>query len=397
VGHLRVVHVVTHPVTARAFLVGQLAAMRDEGFDVTVVASPGSELGAVGSREGVATIPVPMTRSISPAADAVALVRLIRVLRRCRPHLVNAGTPKAGLLGMIAARVARVPVRVYTLRGLRLETAAGAARRILAATERVAAACSHRTVCVSESLRRRWLELRLGRAEKAVVLASGSSNGIDVERFRPRSRTEATELRSRLGLKPDAPVMGFVGRFTRDKGVSEVLAAFDSVVTRLPGTRLLMLGEFEDGDAVGPAVHRRLETDPRIVHLGFVGDTAEYYAAMDVLAFPSHREGFPNAPLEAAASGVPVAGFAATGTVDAVVDGVTGLLVPIGDTAGLADACFAYLCMPAQRARHGEAARQRAVREFRQEIVWGRWVELYRRLLAERGIAPVRSTAAGTG
>jgi len=393
---VRLVHVVTHPVTARALLAGQLKATRDGGFDVTVVSSPGRDLATVASREGVATVPVAMQREISPVADTVALARLIALFRRNKPHVVNAGTPKAGLLGMVAARVARVPVRVYTLRGLRLETTRGVARRTLAATERVAAGCSNRTVCVSDSLRRRWLELKLGESAKTIVLGSGSSNGVDVERFRSRSRSEAAVVRSRLGIGAGAPVIGFVGRFTRDKGVGELLAALDVIVSRFPEARVLMLGDFEKGDPVPTEVRRRLESDPRVVRPGFVGDTAEYYAAMDVLAFPSHREGFPNAPLEAAASAVPVVGFAATGTVDAVVDGVTGSLVPIGDVRGLADACSAYLANPDLRARHGVAGRERAVREFRQELVWQRWIDFYRALLAERGIAPPAG-AAGTG
>lgn len=389
----RLVFAVTSALTVSRLLRGQLQALSDGGFAVSVIASPEPGVALSEHRGGFATRAVEMRRQPSPLHDVMSAWKIAAVLRREQPQVVNGSTPKAGLLVMIAARLRRVPVRIYTLRGLRLETTTGVTRRVLLAMERMAAGSAHRVVCVSESLRRRWVELGLGPEEKATVLGAGSSNGVDSERFRPRGADERSAARSCLGMDREAPVIGFVGRFTRDKGVRELLAAFDSVVARFPGARLLLLGDFEDGDPVAPDVRRRLESDSRVIRPGFVADTAEYYAAMDVLAFPSYREGFPNAPLEAAASGVPVAGFAATGTVDAVVDGVTGTLVPVGDTQGLAAACAAYLELPDLRARHGAAGRERAVREFRQELVWQRWVAFYRELLAEKGIAPPEAGA----
>jgi glycosyltransferase involved in cell wall biosynthesis len=392
-GPLRLVYVVTHPITAHVLLAGQLEGMRGEGFDVTVVSSPGAELGAVGSREGVATVSVPMARAINPVADAVALARLLRVFRARRPDLVNAGTPKAGLLGMIAARITRVPVRIYTLRGLRLETTTGATRSVLAATEWVAAACAHRVVCVSASVRARMIDLGLARAAKSLVLGPGSSNGVDTQRFRPAEPAERAQARSALGLPPDACVVGFVGRFTRDKGIEDLLGAFTRVVVPAVGSaRLLLIGDFEEGDAVPAAVRERLRDTPGVHFAGFVSDTAPCYRAMDVLAFPSYREGFPNAPLEAAASGLPIIGYAATGTVDAVVDGVTGTLVPVGDADALGAALRDTLGDYALRAAHGHAGRKRVVREFRREVVWARWAAFYREMFVRRGLVPDLAT-----
>jgi glycosyltransferase involved in cell wall biosynthesis len=360
-----------------------------------VGAAPGPDLEEVARAEGVAVHAIPFERQIHPLQDARALAAIVRLLRCLRPHVVNAGTPQAGLLGMLAARWAGVPLRIYTLRGLRLETARGARRALLAAAERRAAGSAHLVVSVSASLARRAAELRLLPGRELAVLGHGSSNGVDCERFRPvTDGAEARGFRWALSIPDGAPVVGFVGRFTRDKGIVDLADSFFGPLSeRFPEVRLLLLGDFEEGDPVPPEVRSRLTRSPRVVRMGFVDDTSPYYALMDVLAFPSYREGFPNAPLEAAASGVPVAGYAATGTVDAVESGHTGTLVPVGARADLADALRRYLEDPALRSAQGAAGRERAVAYFARERVWRDWLEIYSRMLAERGLPTPNPTA----
>ncbi|MEM7049131.1 MAG: glycosyltransferase family 4 protein [Acidobacteriota bacterium] len=381
------VFVVTHGVTARFLMLDLLLYLARQGHDVRVFAAGGHDLDAVAAA-GIAVTAVPLQREIRPLADLRALFRLYRELRRIRPALVNAGTPKAGLLAMIAAWLLRVPRRLYTLRGLRLETARGAKRLLLTTTERVAAACAQRVVCVSASLRQRAIDLRLVAAERATVLADGSSKGVDLERFRPANENDLGEpgtgekdpalrrWRDKLGLTDDEPVIGFVGRFVRDKGIEDLLAAFDEqVLPRHPRARLLLVGDFEDGDPVSPATRQRIESGAALLRPGFVDDSAPLYRLMTLLAFPSYREGFPNAPLEAAASGLPVVGFRATGVVDAVAEGETGLLVDIGDRHGLGEGLAALLDDPARARRLGQAGRRRAEERFSQERLWRAWAE----------------------
>src|ERR1019366_1873406 len=209
--------------------------------------------------------------------------------------------------------------------------ATGLKRALLWATEWVACACSHRVVCISPSLRARAIGLNLVSPGKATVLVNGSG-GVDAKRFTTASRNspETENLRQRLGIPPGAAVVGFVGRFVKDKGIRQLVESFQQLRGTFPDLRLLLVGDFEQGDPVEPEVRRYIESEAAIVRPGFVSDTAPYYPLMDVLAFPTHREGFGMVSIEAQASGVPVVATAATGAVDSVVDGETGFLVPVG-------------------------------------------------------------------
>jgi lipopolysaccharide/colanic/teichoic acid biosynthesis glycosyltransferase/glycosyltransferase involved in cell wall biosynthesis len=378
---LHLVLIVTVPVST-IFFRGQVSQLRKAGFRVTFICSPGQQSTAI-EPEGGEFIGVPMEREISPFKDLISLWRLWRVLRRIRPDITNVGTPKAGLLGGLAARLAGIPNRIYTLHGLRLETTYGARRWLLTQMERIACWNAQYVRCVSASVRDRAIQLKLVNSAKAYVLGAGSANGIDVEQFRrtPERMAEAAELRRTLGIPEWARVIGFVGRFTRDKGIAELYKAFIRVKQRFPDVHLLLLGDFEEGDPVNAEVRRGLETEPGVILAGMVSDTPKYYAAMDVLALPTHREGFGLASIEAQATGLPVVTTRVTGAVDSVVDGVTGLLVAVQDEAALADALCALLEDPARMKHMGQTAAEWVSDRFDREMVWEELIKDYRRIL----------------
>ncbi|HLY08237.1 MAG TPA: sugar transferase [Planctomycetota bacterium] len=387
------VHVTTVPQTLH-FLRGQIGYMKARGFRVVAVSSPGPVLEELGRSEGIEVHGVPMPRRITPFGDLVALVRLVRLFRTLQPDLVHAHTPKGGLLGMLAARLSGVRRRIYTLHGLPMETAAGVKRSLLRLAERLSCALASRVTAVSESLRRKAAALGVCRSDRISVLGSGTVNGVDAERrFSPSQIPQLRVVRARraLGIPTELRIVGYVGRVVRDKGLEELLEAWKDLREDFRDLHLVVVGPDEPQDPLSPEASRLLHEDPRIRRTGPVDSMPELYAMMDVVVLPSHREGFPQVPLEAAAMQRPVVATAVTGCVDAVVDGETGTLVPPGDSQALGRALRAYLHDPALRARHGRSARARVLREYRPERLWLHTGWAYEDLLGYRLRGPGRA------
>jgi glycosyltransferase involved in cell wall biosynthesis len=300
-----------------------------------------------------------MQRGIAPLADLRSLLALLQLLQRVRPVITDFSTPKAGLLGNLAAWMLRVPHRVYTLRGLKMESVRGLKRAVLLCCERLSARCAHVVLCNSESLRIR---------------------GVDTERFAPGS----SSIRSDMGIPAREIVLGFVGRLTTDKGLPELLEAFETILRAEPAAWLLLVGWFDAAeDALDPRWRSWIGKHPRIRHTGYVEDTAPYYRAMDLLILPTHREGFPNVALEAAASGLAVITTESTGARDAVLAEVTGLLIPAGNPEAIAESALSLIRNGEKRRSMGAAGRAWVVEKFSNERVLGLAVEFYRGLARE--------------
>lgn len=392
-----VVHVTTVPISLLTHLSGQVGFVQRSGFAIHVISSPGPELDAFAERERIPVHAIPMLRAITPLRDLVALWRLWRTLRRIRPEIVHSHTPKGGLLGMIAATLARTPVRVYHLRGSPFVTATGIRRQLLRMGELASCSLAHRVFAVSRSLRDVAIDEGLCSAEKVAVLAGGSGNGVDPEQFHPSSEHERLAARAACGIPADDLVVGFVGRLTRDKGICELERAWRGVREAEPRARLLLVGGNEAHDAQSREAIAAFRADPRVHLTGLVAGAARLYAAVDVVVLPTYREGFPNVALEAAAVALPIVATSVPGCVEAVEDGVTGLLVPVRDAESLERALRRYLSDPALRADHGQAGRRRAVALFRGEVIWEALVAEYRRLmLASPPATPTTSASEGS-
>ncbi|QIK71385.1 glycosyltransferase family 4 protein [Propioniciclava coleopterorum] len=388
-----VVYATTIGFSAFTLLRGQLAWLREQGWDVTLVASPDDLAQAAARREGVAFHPLAMRRDPAPVADLAALAAWVRFLAAARPAVVNVGTPKAGLLGILAAWLTGVPRRVYLVRGLRLEGASGPLAAALACAERLCGLLATDVVAVSPSLGRELLRRRLVSPGKLWTIGDGSSNGIDVAAVQARiAGVDRDALRRELGLRPDDFVVGFVGRVTRDKGIHTLLDAFASAELT-PRARLLVVGPTEEeGFETGFAA-----LGDRLARVPWTDDVWGHLPALDVLSLPTLREGFGTVVLEAAAAGIPAIVTTATGAVDTVVDQETGLLMGVGDAAALVRHINALADDPEGAGRLGRAARERARERFAQERIWTGMQDVMTGAGASRVGAPEAARAAVGG
>ncbi len=373
----KVAHVTTVDLSLRYLLLNQLKHLQARGYDVVGISAGGPDVAAIESA-GIPHRSVPLTRKLTPLRDLGALWALYRQMRREQFDIVHTHTPKAGLLGQLAARLAGVPIVVNTLHGFYFHDDTPAfKRRFYVWMERIAARCSTVILSQNEEDVGTAVTERIASADKIKTLG----NGIDLEAFDP-ARFDAAEvrrIRSDLGIEEDALVVGFVGRLVREKGILDLLEAARAIQAQVPKVRFLIVGPFDvdKGDAIDPRAPEAYGLQDRCILTGLRQDMPQMYAAMDVLALPSYREGFPRAPMEASAMGVPAVVTNIRGCRQTVDDGVNGSLVPVGEPEALAAALVRLLHDEDLRARMGQQGRRIARERFDERKVFERVLSEY--------------------
>jgi lipopolysaccharide/colanic/teichoic acid biosynthesis glycosyltransferase len=377
----RICMVVAAEVTVRAFLAAHLRALHSQ-YEITVVANAtNAELLSESGVRGT-LVPIRIERRVAPWTDLVALWRLYGLLRSGGFSIVQSMTPKAGLLAMLAARAAGVPVRVHMFTGQVWATRSGLSRALLRANDRLVAMLATETLADSASQREFLIAEGVTAPERISVLASGSVSGVDTARFKP-DRSVRAALRRQLNIPLTDIMLLFVGRLTHDKGVLDLAAAFATIADERSDVHLVIVGPDESSLRAGIA--RACGRHSTRLHLlDFSGRPEEAMAAADVLCLPSYREGFGSVVIEAAACGVPAVASRIYGIVDAVDEGRTGLLHTPRHVDELTDALRRVTSDDRLRQGLGEAARARATSEFSADRLTDALSTFYSSLLETR-------------
>ena len=374
----------TVPLSLNVFCRGLLRDLSDE-YEVLAVSSPGDDLQEIAAREGVRTVAIPMQRRMAPARDLVSLIRLSRLFSHEKPDLVHSITPKAGLLSMLAARIAGVPVRLHTFTGLLFPYESGWKRTVLKMTDRLTAACATHIVPEGEGVKADLL--KAGITDKPMeVLGYGNLRGIDLVRYdrTPDVLSEAGQIRERFGIRPDEVVFLFVGRIVRDKGVVELVSAFLRLCKEGYPTHLLLCGcEEPETDPLPASTHAQLAECPRIHgSQGWLDDVRPWYAAADTLVHPSWREGFPNVVIEAGAMGLPSIVTDINGSREIILQEENGVIVPPGDEDALYAQMLRFATRPEDRKRMAACARKKVADRYEQGFVQDCLKAYYHKILS---------------
>jgi glycosyltransferase involved in cell wall biosynthesis len=368
----KLVRVTTVPISLDKLLHGQLRFM-SAYYEVIALSSDKEYLSRVGDREGVRTFPLEMSRKITPIADLLAIIKLFFFLRKEKPLIVHSHTPKAGLVTMIAANLARVPIRLHTVAGLPLMETKGIKRVILNLVEKLTYACATKIYPNSNGLKEIIIQEKFCASSKLKVLGNGSSNGIDIGYFDPGLFTESQnlDLRQSLNIGTSDFVFIFVGRLVSDKGINEMVAAFASHQILHPQSKLLLVGDYEaDLDPLTPKTLEVIQNNSAILTTGFQADVRPYFALANALIFPSYREGFPNVVMQAGAMGLPCIVTNINGCNEIINEGINGVIVSVKNTASLLLSMNEFVENSQLFVQLQTTSRSMIATRYNQQVIW---------------------------
>ncbi|WP_029036041.1 glycosyltransferase family 4 protein [Salinimicrobium xinjiangense] len=384
----KLIRITTVPLSLEKLLEGQLTFMNGY-FEVTAIAAEQERLEQYGRDNGVKTFHLEMTREITPGQDLKALFKLYRYFKRTKPEIVHTHTPKAGIVGMMAAKMAGVPVRLHTVAGMPLMETTGTKRKILEQVERLTYTLATKVYPNSEGLKKIILDNNFTKPEKLKVLGEGSSNGIDTHYFNPAHFTaeQKKEIRQSMNIPSDDLVFIFVGRLVKDKGINELVQAFKKLAAETPNISLLLVGPFEQElDPITEENFQEVKTHPKIFTTGYQIDVRPYFAVADVLVFPSYREGFPNVVMQAGAMGLPSIVTDINGCNEIVRDEENGLIIPVKDQEALLLAMKKLASNTELRQKLAANSRSVITAKYERRVFWDLLLKEYRLQMKEAGL-----------
>ncbi len=377
-----IIRITTIPVSLYTLLDGQLRFMSNY-YDVIGISSEGELLKAVEKKEGVPVKSVEMTRRISPLKDLIAVLLLYKIFKKEKPFIVHTHTPKAGTVGMLAAKLAGVPFRLHTIAGLPLLEIKRSKRRLLNMVERLTYACATHIYPNSFKMKEIILNNKFCSDKKLKVIGEGSTNGIDTSYFSTDhfSEEQKLSLKNQLKIKSDEFIYIFVGRLVTDKGLNELVSSFEQLYTQNNKIKLLLIGPQEpELDPLSPKTIEVINTHPGIISTGYQPDVRGYFAIADALVFPSYREGFPNVVMQAGAMGLPSIVTDINGCNEIIKNGVNGIIIAPKNEAALFQAMSHLLKDADLYVQLKKNARDQITGRYEQRYVWNEILKEYQRL-----------------
>lgn len=378
----KVIRVAAVPQSLKGLLKGQLKFL-SRYYEVIGVSSPGIQLKETEVREKIKTEPIEIKRHISPISDITSLYELYNFFRKEQPKMVHSITPKAGLLSMVAGKLAGVPVRLHTFTGLIFPTSTGFKRWLLIQMDRLLCWAATNVYPEGEGVKNDLMSYRITK-KPLKIIANGNVNGIDTASFDPEQVPETTKqsIRENLGIKHNEPVFLFVGRVVSDKGVNELVRAFDDLSETQNKCHLVIVGGYENHlDPLRPETEEKLKNNTRIHTVGYKTNIKDYFAMADVLTFPSYREGFPNVVMQAAAMQLNAIVSDINGCNEIITDGDNGWIVPPKNTNLLKDKMLWCIEHPEESKTMGLKSRQLMQENYERRFVWEELLKEYKRVL----------------
>ena len=330
----KLIRITTVPMSLLYLLPGQMDFMKKQGYEVLMISADGKERATVMEAENCPHTIVPMTRKITPFQDLKCLIQLIKIFRTEKPDIVHTHTPKAGLLGMIAAKICRVKIRIHTVAGLPMMVEKGTKYKILKFVEKLTYGAANHVWPNSNSLKEFITSKKLARPEKLSIIAKGSTNGINTDKFNENSIVpeKLQEIKTSINYSVANTYLLCMGRLVKDKGIVELINVFKNISNSNPALKLLLVGDFEAAlDPLPEATIQEIKTNSSIIHISWTNDVEYYMHLADNFVFPSHREGFPNVLLQAGAMKLPIICSRIPGNIDIVENNETALIFDAGN------------------------------------------------------------------
>jgi len=380
----KLIRITTVPMALRYLLPGQMRFMAENGFDVLMISADGAALKDVVEKEACPHMIVPMTRKITPLRDLKCLIKLIKIFKKEKPDIVHTHTPKAGILGMLAAKYTGVKVRIHTVAGLPMMVEKGWKYRLLRFVEKRTYAAANHVWPNSNSLMQFIKDQKLCDPQKLRVIAKGSTNGIDVNFF-DKATLDAQlldKIKTSLNYSPQNKYLLFIGRLVVDKGLVELLEVFTALQQSNGSLRLIVVGDYEAAlDPLPEETIKQIENNPSVIHISWTDEVKYYMRIADLFIFPSHREGFPNVLLQAGAMELPVICSRIAGNVDIVSHDETGLIFDCGDQQQMQQQIRFALNNESQVETMAESLDNKIREDYRRENIWQNILTAYKSLV----------------